>query len=391
VQTLFSGFFSTIEHFAYFRFFYLLYMPTEKIALLALKSIPGIGDVFAKKIIQQAGSAEAVFNEKPNQLIHLLGGNAAMAKKIKSKSGFDFAEKEMALLTENKGVMHSCFDPDYPERLRHCADSPLYLFGKGNLSWTQRRHISIVGTRNCTPQGVELTKNIIAELASFNPVIVSGFAYGIDIAAHLGAMDQQLETIGVLAHGLNQLYPPSHRKHQAEMEQNGGFLTEFCTYSVPDRDHFVRRNRIVAGMSEATVVIESAARGGSLITAQMANDYSRDVFALPGRTTDAMSAGCHWLIKTQRAQLVTSGAEIAYHLGWIKEELKPKPVQKKLFVQLEPLEQKLFDLLQNDGQQELDLLALSAQLPIHQVSSLLITLELKGMVRPLPGKRFEAI
>jgi DNA processing protein len=227
-------------------------------------------------------------------------------------------------------------------------------------------------------------------LAPLDPVIVSGFAYGVDIFAHQLAMEHDLQTIGVVAHGLNQIYPKDHKKYVAKVEKNGGFMTEFWSTSNPEKENFVRRNRIVAGMTEATIVIESADRGGSLITANIANDYNRDVFAVPGRTTDKYSQGCNNLIKTQKANLLTSAADLIYILNWDIES-KAKPVQKQLFVVLENDEQKVYDYLLKNGKELLDIIALRCDFPIYKISGMLLNMELKGVIRPLPGKLFEAI
>jgi DNA processing protein len=206
-------------------------------------------------------------------------------------------------------------------------------------------------------------------------------------------LDNNLQTIGVLAHGLNQIYPKTHKKYMAKMEENGGFMTEFWSNSNPDKENFVRRNRIVAGISEATIVIESADKGGSLITATMANDYNRDVFAVPGRISDKYSQGCNNLIKTQKANLLTSAADLVYILNWDIEESKSKKptIQKQLFVSLDNDEQKVYDFLQKNGKELLDSIALECDFPIYRISGLLLNMELKGVIRPLPGKLFEAI
>lgn len=281
-------------------------------------------------------------------------------------------------------------EENYPDRLKHCIDSPILLFTAGNINLNKKRIISIVGTRQITPYGMDFCKKLIADLAPLDPIIVSGFAYGVDIVAHQSAMENNLQTIGVLAHGLNQIYPKTHKKYMAKMEQNGGFMTDFWSSSQPDRENFIKRNRIVAGISEATIVIESADKGGSLITANMANDYNRDVFAVPGRTSDKYSQGCNNLIKTQRAHVLTSAADLVYILNWDLEQ-KEKSVQKQLFITLEPEEQLIFDFLQKKGKEQMDVIALECDLPIFKLSSLLLNMELKGVARPLPGKLFEII
>lgn len=363
---------------------------TSLLSLLALQSIEGVGDILAKKLIHHFGDAESVLKAKSHQLAAIDGIGAILLKNMKDRSIYQKAESELNFI-QNNGISVAYFqEENYPERLKHCFDSPLLLFSAGNLNVNQQKIISIVGTRQITSNGTEFCKKFIEDLAPLNPLIVSGFAYGVDIVAHQVAMDFGLQTIGVLAHGLNQIYPKTHKKYMAKMEQNGGFLTEFWSSSNPDKENFVRRNRIVAGMSEATIVIESAEKGGSLITATMANDYNRDVFAVPGRVSDKYSQGCNTLIKTQKAQLLTSAADLVYHLNW-DLKIETKSVQKQLFVSLEPEEQKIYDYLLQSGKEMLDSIAIDCQLPTFKLSSLLLNMELKGVIRPLPGKLFEAI
>jgi DNA processing protein len=358
--------------------------------LLALQRVEGVGDIMAKKLLTHCGSAEAVFKTKSAQLAAIDGVGTQLVKNLKDTSVFDKATKELEFINTN-GITVSHFQDElYPERLKHCIDGPLLLFSAGNIDLKNRKIISIVGTRQITAYGTEFCKKLIEDLAPLNPVIVSGFAYGVDIVAHQLAMEYNLQTIGVLAHGLNQIYPKTHKKYVAKVEQNGGFMTEFWSTSNPDKENFVRRNRIVAGMTEATIVIESADRGGSLITANIANDYNRDVFAVPGRVTDKYSQGCNNLIKTQKANVLTSAADLVYILNWdIQKE--SKPVQKQLFVTLDADEQKVYDYLLKTGKELMDIIALRCDFPIYRISGLLLNMELKGVVRPLPGKLFEAI
>jgi DNA processing protein len=365
--------------------------PTELLNVLALLKVDGVGDVIAKKLINHCGSAENVLNAKPIQLKGIDGIGDFLIKNLKDKTVFEKAAKELEFIQREKVNVLYYQNEDYPERLKHCIDGPVLLFASGNLNFGNRRIISIVGTREITSYGTAFCKQLIEDLAIFNPIIVSGFAYGVDIVAHQAAMDNKLQTIGVLAHGLNQIYPKTHKKYIAKMELNGGFLTEFWSSSNPEKENFVKRNRIVAGMSEATIVIESAEKGGSLITAIMANDYNRDVFAVPGRTSDKFSMGCNNLIKTQRANLMTSAADLVYILNWEIETKATKPIQKQLFIELDNEEQKIYDYLQKNGKQLLDIIALECDFPIFKISSILLNMELKGVVRPLPGKLFEAI
>jgi len=364
---------------------------TELFHVLALLKIDGVGDIVAKKLINHCGSAEKIFSAKGSLLKSIDGIGEILLKKLKDKSVFEKAAQELKFIENEKIKVLYYKDENYPDKLKHCIDGPVLLFASGNLNFENRKLISIVGTRQITSYGTEFCKKLIEDLAIFNPIIISGFAYGVDIVAHQAAMDTNLQTIGVLAHGLNQIYPKTHKKYVAKMEQNGGFLTEFWSNSNPDKENFVRRNRIVAGMSEATIVIESAEKGGSLITANLANDYNRDVFAVPGRITDKYSQGCNDLIKTQRANLLTSAADLVYCLNWELEAKVTKPVQKQLFVSLDNEEQKIYEYLQKNGKQLLDVIALECDFPIFRISTLLLNMELKGVIRPLPGKLFEAV
>jgi len=364
---------------------------SELLHVLALLKVEGVGDIVAKKLINHCESAENVFHAKANQLKVIDGIGDFLTKKLKDKTVFDKAAKELEFIENEKINVLYYQNEKYPERLKHCIDGPVLLFASGAINLENRKVISIVGTREITSYGTSFCKKLIEDLAVFNPIIVSGFAYGVDIVAHQAAMENSLQTIGVLAHGLNQIYPKTHKKYVAKMEENGGFLTEFWSNSNPEKENFVRRNRIVAGMSEATIVIESAEKGGSLITALMANDYNRDVFAVPGRTSDKFSQGCNDLIKTQRANLMTSAADLIYILNWELENKETKLIQKQLFVELDSDEQKVYDYLQKSGKQLLDIIALECDFPIFKISTLLLNMELKGLIRPLPGKLFEAV
>jgi len=362
----------------------------ELLNLLALLKVEGIGDITAKKLLTHCGNSEAVFKSKASQLASIDGIGSVLLKNLKDKSVFEKAEHELKFIRKNNINVSFFLEDNYPDRLKHCIDGPVLLFSAGNINLKNRKIISIVGTRQITSYGMEFCKKLISDLAPLDPIIVSGFAYGVDIVAHQAAMEHDLQTIGVLAHGLNQIYPKPHKKYVAKMEENGGFITEFWSTSSPEKENFVKRNRIVAGIAEATIVIESADKGGSLITATMANEYNRDVFAVPGRTSDKYSQGCNNLIKTQRANLLTSAADILYILNWNLEN-EAKPIQKQMFITLDEDEQKVYDYLQKNGKQTLDMIALECNFPIYRISGLLLNMELKGVIRPLPGKLFETI
>ncbi|HLV14528.1 MAG TPA: DNA-processing protein DprA [Xanthomarina sp.] len=364
---------------------------TSLIYILALQHVPNIGDITAKKLISHCGSVEAIFKEKKQNLVKIDGIGSLVIKDLFNKLNFEAAEEELKYIKENNITTLYFADPDYPEKLKHCIDSPILLFQSGNINLKKQRIISVVGTRKITTYGMAFCNRLIEELAIYNPVIVSGFAYGTDITAQKAAINNNLQTIGCLAHGLNQIYPKSHKKYVADVEKNGGFFTDFWSTSPFERNNFLKRNRVIAGLSEATIVIESAERGGSLVTADIANSYNRDVFAVPGRITDSQSLGCNNLIKFQKAHVLTNPLDIPYMLNWELEELKKAPVQKQLFVELTDEEKIIYNYLKEKDKQLLDVIALECNLPTYKTASILLNLELKGVVRPLPGKLFEII
>lgn len=364
----------------------------EIIAALRLQNIPNIGDVTAKKLIAHCGSPTAIFEDKPHHLLKIDGIGKVTLKGLHDAQYLEEAQQEIEFLSKENIEVSYFMDDTYPERLKHCLDGPILLFQRGNIDLKQQKIISVVGTRNVTSYGSSFAQQFIAELAPLNPIIVSGLAYGVDIKVQKAAMDHGLQTIACMAHGLNQIYPKAHAKYQSKIEANGGFMTEFWSSSQPNRENFLKRNRIIAGISEATIVIESAEKGGSLVTADLAHGYHREVFAVPGRATDKWSKGCNDLIKYQKAHLLTSAAELIYLLAWQIEEEKPeKTVQKQLFVELDETEQSIYSYLQLNGKQLLDTVALECKLPVFKVSSTLVQMEMKGVIRPLPGKLFEAV
>lgn len=359
--------------------------------ILALQHVPNIGDITAKKLINHCGSVEAVFNEKRHNLLKIDGIGSIVISDLFNKSHFKKAEEELRFIKDNNiSCLYFTYN-DYPERLKHCIDSPILLFQTGNVNLKNQRIISIVGTRKITSSGVDFCNKLVEELAVFNPIIVSGFAYGTDITAQKAALKYNLQTIGCLAHGLNQVYPKVHKKYVADIEKHGGFLTDFWSSDAFDRNNFLKRNRIIAGLSEATIVIESAEKGGSLVTADIANSYNRDVFAVPGRTTDTQSVGCNNLIKFQKAHLLSNPMDIPYMLNWELESNEKPTIQKQLFVDLTEEERLIYNYLKEKEKQQLDIIALDCNMPIFKVAGILLNMELKGVVRPLPGKLFEVI
>lgn len=362
-------------------------------AAIALQTIPNIGDINAKRLIKNCGSAEAVFKERKETLLKIDGIGTYALEHLFNPTYQAKAEEEIRFIESNKIDYLYFADENYPSKLKYCLDSPILLFSRGSIDLESKKILSIVGTRKITGYGMDFCEHLLEDLAPLNPVIVSGFAYGVDIMAQRTAARLGMQTIGCLAHGLNQMYPKVHLPYKKSIEKNGGFLTEFHSTSNPDRENFLKRNRVIAGMSEATIVIESAEKGGSLVTAAIANSYNREVFAVPGRSDDKFSTGCNNLIKSQKAHMLTCAADLIYILGWDIEsaETTQPLIQKQLFEDLNDEEQKVYNFLMKNGKELMDIIALECRLPIHQVSSLLLTMELKGVIRPLPGKLFEAV
>ena len=363
----------------------------DLLALLTLQRIPFLGDGSIKKLIQIFGSGQEVLAQKKSRLLAIDGIGEHKLQDFWNEEHNAFAKAELEYIQSNNIGVMTYTDAAYPERLKHCIDSPVVLFARGNINLDNRRIISVVGTRKVTTYGKAFIEKFIEEIAPFNPIIVSGFAYGVDITTHKACIDAGIQTIGVFAHGLNQVYPKTHSKYIPAMEKNGGFFTDFWSSDSFVHTNFLQRNRIIAGLSEATIVIESAEKGGSLVTADFAVGYNRDVFAVPGRADDKLSSGCNNLIKQNNAPLCTSAADVAYILNWKLEEETPKVVQKQLFVELTEDEKIVWRFLKENGKEQLDIIALHCKLPTFKIASLLLQMEMKGAVRALPGKLFELV
>lgn len=364
-------------------------MNDEAIYSLALTHIPGLGSVTACHLFRAMGSASAIFRHR-NELPQLIPGvTDKLVKLLDCPDAFHRAEQEW-LFTEKNQIQCIVFnDEKYPSRLRECDDAPLVLFYRGNANLDALRVISVVGTRHSTPYGEDLCMSFIKELAEYCPdvLIISGLAYGIDIHAHRAALQNNLNTVGVLAHGLDRIYPAVHRKTAIDMMDHGGLLTEFFSGTNPDRQNFVKRNRIVAGMSDATIVIESAIKGGALITAELAESYHRDCFAFPGRITDTYSMGCNELIKKNRASLILSAEDFVNFMGWSMNNDKSKQVvQRELFPDLSEDEQAIINILHKHSEGiQINTLVVESNIPINRINSLLFEMEMKGIVRVLAG------
>nr|WP_293555004.1 DNA-processing protein DprA [Prevotella sp.] len=288
-------------------------------------------------------------------------------------------------------------DDRYPQRLKNCDDAPLMLFYKGNADLNQQRVINIVGTRQCTPYGEDLIRRFITDLKQLSPrvLIVSGLAYGVDINAHRQALANGYETVGVLAHGLDDLYPTRHRETALQMIEHGGLLTEFLTQTNADKINFVRRNRIVAGMSDACILIESKSHGGGLITTEISQAYGRDVFAFPGRVGDAYSEGCNKLIRSNGAGLITSAADFVKDMGWQDDatlmRAKQQGIERSLFPELSPEEQLIVDILSKTNDLQINLISVKSNIDITRLTSILFTMEMKGILKTLAGGMYHLL
>ncbi len=360
--------------------------------LIGITMIPGIGSITARKLIAYSGSAQAVFTEKKSLLLRIPDIGEKVANAIAKNNVLAQAEAEIQFALKNKIKITTFLDHDYPARLKECSDAPIVLYQRGAAEVNESKMLGIVGTRNATPYGRDIVEKILKDLAEkgHRITVVSGLAYGIDIAAHRAALKFNHPTIGVLAHGLDTLYPAAHRQVAHDMMEHGAILTEFPTHTIPDKPLFVRRNRIIAGMTDATLVVESGESGGALITAEYANNYNRDVMAVPGKLTDHYSRGCNNLIKRNKAHLVESADDIEYVLNWAIDP-KQKVQQQQLFLALTAEEQTIVDLLRQQNESYIDEICFNTSLPVSKVSSLLLTLELNGVVKSLPGKKYQLL
>ena len=357
---------------------------------IAITQIPGIGTRLAKQLIIKCGSAKAVFKESIKALSQINSINQNLARNIKNYDQFSVCEKEINFIQKHTISTRFFQDEDYPFRLKFCSDGPLLLFGKGNIEWNPKRALSIVGTRRASAYGKKQCNSIINDLESTKLTIISGMAYGIDICAHRAAVKNNIATLAVVAHGLDRIYPSVHRNTLIEMMEMGGVISEFPSGTNPDRENFPKRNRIIAGLSDATLVIESGAKGGSMITADIAASYNRDVFAIPGNNGSPMSEGCNYLIHCQKAGLIRHAADIKKIMNWVDKK-KVNSMQTALFVDLDEEEKSIVSFLHHSGASGIDDICLNIDFPMSKTSVLLLNLEFKGMVQSLPGKVYQLV
>ena len=363
-------------------------MEKQLLYQIAVTLIPGIGDISGKRFVSYCGTAEAIFKETRKSLEKINGMREVTLDALSHpKDILKRAEQEVEFIEQN-GIKPLFYqDADYPRRLLQCDDSPMMLYYKGNANLNANRVVAIVGTRNITDYGKANCTQLVNDLVDEQVLVVSGLAYGVDTVAHRTSVKAGIPTVGVLGNGFQQIYPAANKKLAAEMLANGGLLTECMSGTLPDRENFPRRNRIIAGMADAVIVVESALKGGSLITADLANSYSRDVFAFPGRVMDLYSQGCNYLIRTNRARLMESVANLRYLMRW--ERSLPEEHQTTLFREFSDEERLIMDCFGNQKVVSLDDLIVKTELTTTKLASLLLNLEFDGIVMALPGKRYQ--
>lgn len=358
---------------------------------IAISLIKGIGPVLAKNLIAYLGNVEAVFTESQAHLAKIPDIGRVLSKEIKNQQVLVRADKEVNFILKNNIQALFYTDKAYPYRLKECVDSPVMLYTKGNMNLNANRFIGVVGTREASEYGKEICQKMIQDLGYMRAdiTIVSGLAYGIDICAHKTSLDSGLPTIGAIGHGLDRIYPVSHRTTAVKMLEKGGLVTEYLTETNPDRQNFVQRNRLIAGMCDAVVVVESAEKGGSLITADMAQSYNRDVFAFPGRVGDIHSAGCNALIKSNKAGLIESASDLVNAMCWEVSSNKATAIQPSLFLDLTEIQQSVVTILRKNASKTINELAIALGLPVSKTSSMLLEMEFSGVVKCLPGNSYK--
>ncbi len=354
--------------------------------LITLSLTPGIGPITARKLLSVYDNAENIFkdgisNLKKRQII-----NSSLVDKLFSKEVMENAEKELKFINKHNIQVLVFNDEEYPYRLKNCPDAPIVLYSKGNIKYNELKVISIVGTRRSTEYGKEFTSKLVENLKSEPIIIVSGLAHGIDTYAHQFAVKNELPTIAVLGHGLQMIYPAANKALAKQIIENGSLLTEFSSQSIPDKENFPRRNRIIAGLADAVIVVEANIKGGALITAEIATSYNRDVFAIPGKTTDTYSKGCNWLIKTNKAGLITSAEDLYYNMNWEFQHAK-KTTKQTSFILTED-EEKIFRILHEYGQSNIDFICNTSLFSLNKVASVLLQMEISGIIKSLPGKMY---
>lgn len=367
----------------------------EKINFIALTMVPGIGHIGAKKLVDKMKNATDIFRLRKELPKLVPGIHQRAVEALDCPDILARAQKEYEYVVNNNISCLTYWDEKYPSRLRECDDAPVVLFSKGNVDLNRLHVVNLVGTRHATEYGTHICATFIRDLKEICPdvLVVSGLAYGIDIHAHRESLANGVSTVAVLAHGLDRIYPYLHRDTACQMLNNGGLLTEYMSGTAPDRQNFVSRNRIVAGMCDATIVVESAQKGGSLITADIAGSYHRDCFAFPGRISDEYSKGCNQLIRDNKASVLLSAEDLVKAMSWDMQPIakKTENIQRCLFVELSEEQQAVVDMLNRLGTMQINALVVETNIPIHKMTGLLFELEMKGVVRALAGGVYQLL
>lgn len=362
---------------------------------IGIDMIPRIGSINAKRLIAYCGGVEAVFKQSKKVLTKVPGIGPIIATEIANQTILDRAKAEVDFVVKHNIKTYFYLDSDYPQRLRHCEDGPIVLFSKSkhSLNLDITKVISIVGTRSITDYGREVCNELIDNLVGngHKPIVVSGLAYGVDVCAHKAALRNGTPTAAVLGHGLDIIYPAIHRAIAKEIYEDGALLTDFPSKTPFDRNNFIKRNRIIAGLSDATIVIESAETGGSLITADIAHSYNREVFAIPGAVSSKFSKGCNFLIKSNKAALIESADDVEFQLGWESPATRKEVKQLQISPELTQDEQQVFAIIKEFGQEAIDVICYKTKMPVAKVSSILLNLEFAGLIKCRPGKVFALV
>jgi DNA processing protein len=364
-------------------------MKTEKLIYqIGISLIPMVGPKIARSLISYCGGVKEVFEAGKKELLRIPGIGEKTAQSILRQDVLLRAEREIEFMEQHDIEARFYLDSSFPTRLKNLPDSPLLLFYKGNTDLNAQRVVAIVGTRKPSALGRRRCEELVEALKPYGVVIISGLAFGIDITAHRKCLEMGIPTLGALGHGLGSIYPLQHKQTAMQMVNNGGLLSEYISNTPPEREHFPMRNRVIAGMCDALIVIETARRGGSMISAYLANDYNRDVFAIPGRPTDSQSQGCNHLIKSHKASLIECAEDLAYAMNWESPGQAARVIQPRLFVELSEQEQSIADFLKPREEVGIDELTYALNMNSSQMAALLLNLEFKGVVRSLPGKRY---
>ncbi|MFB0959744.1 MAG: DNA-processing protein DprA [Flavobacteriales bacterium] len=361
---------------------------SELLEKIAISLVKGIGPKTARSLVSTLGGVSQVFSASDEQLLSIPKISKSIIESLRDPYVFDRAAQEISFMERNNVTPLFYLDSAYPKRLEFCDDAPVLLYAKGDLNFNNRKVIAVVGTRNSTAYGRDMCERIISDLSKYNPLIVSGLAMGIDSAAHKAAVDNNLQTVGVLAHGVDSIYPPSSRAIAARMQSNGGVISEFMSGTVPIRENFPTRNRVIAGMCDALIIVESKKRGGSIISAELAFGYHREVFAVPGKASDLLSEGCNDLIKYQKAVMITDGKDVAREMNWSAPSAKQK--QPELFPDLNVNEKTILEAINSSSGLAIDDMGAKTGLNSSELAQILLQLEFNGLVRVLPGKIYES-